>query len=112
MTKNCSVSGSVYLEKKSFPSYKMHIFNTTVDSIKNPSHVDILPRSDSEGNKYLSILLKNIEINVITNFDIQVTSFSDNGRNTPINIIIGEVNGEFFFINGTVHFNRLEANLG
>jgi hypothetical protein len=93
-------------------AYKIHIFNTSLNNFQNPSSVDVLPRPDESGNKHLNIILKDIEFDIITDFDIRVTLLTDYGRNTTIHVILDELNGEFYFKDGQIHFTTLFAKIG
>lgn len=112
--KTLIAADGVQIDSSSFPSYHMKIANLLINNVNNPKNVVVNTRSDSGSDtKFLEIKITSMQIDLITDFDIEVISiFNDSGRKTPIKVVLDSIDGEFYFNNGNVHFTKLQVQIG
>lgn len=105
--------GYVY-SSPDFPSYKIRVANLNITNVGNPASEVVRTRVDPNSDtKFLEISLERMQIDLTTDFDIEVISyFKDQGRNTPIRVFLDRIDGEIYFNNGNVHFTKFQVQIG
>ena len=89
----------------------LNIRNVTIDSIQMPDLVEVNSSQISEKDGTTDILLKNIQINLIVSFDINVWIFNDSINNGSIKVKINSISSQYHFENGHVKFNKLSVDI-
>jgi hypothetical protein len=105
-------SDGIIVEKTTFPSYRLKVYNTTITHIVNPNNIETSVSTDSQGNKILNASLENIQVNISLCYDFEFMEIiNESGQNVPIGIIMNSFGGEVVFQKGDVVFNSLQVDI-
>lgn len=96
------------------PLYKIQVFNATLTDVKMPETVVVHnypAKADENANGKTSLTMKTMNIKLNVTFDITVALIKDQNKDSPIEVIIDEIYGEYNFVNGQIKFSSLKIVL-
>ena len=91
---------------------KVLLNKLSIKDVQTPKLVEVVSKQLGEKDATTDVTLHDIEVNIISSFDIQAAYiFKDSIVDGPISIQISSVDLQYHFINGHIKFDHLTVNI-